>query len=65
MDRYCRIDLHDKGAIADACDRRSVSNETETELVVKQVGDRVSRNDQQERMAVGGCTYDRLGADVA
>jgi hypothetical protein len=65
MDRYCRIDLHDEGPIADACNRRSVSDETEVELIVEHVGDRVSRNHQKERMAVGGRTDDCLGRDIA
>src|SRR6202022_3105368 len=63
IDRYRWIDLHDKGAIAYACDRRSVSDETEIELIVKHVGDPVSGNYQKERMAVGGRTRDRLGGD--
>src|SRR5262249_50808796 len=65
MDQYCRIDLHDEGPIADACNRRSVPDETEVELVVEHVGDGVSRNHQKERMAVGGRTDDRLGGDIA
>ena len=65
IDRYCWIDLHDKGPAANACNRHSVSDEIEIELIVKRDGDRVCRNDQKERIAVGGRTYDRLGADVA
>ena len=45
--------------------RDRVSDETEVELVVKHVGDRVSRNHEKERMAVGGRSNDRLGGDVA
>jgi len=59
------INLHDKRPMANACDRRSVAYEIEIELIVKRDGDRVCRNDQKERIAVGGRTYDRLGADVA
>jgi len=59
------IDLHDKRATANACDRRSVADEIEIQPIVKCDGNRVCRNDQKERMAVGGRTRDRLGADVA
>src|ERR1700704_7070376 len=65
MDRYRWIDLHDERSIAYACDRRRVSHETEIELIGEQIGDRVSRNDQKERMAVGGRTRDGLGGDIA
>ena len=50
--------------MADARDRRSVSDEIEIELVEKHVRDRISRNYQKERMAVGGRTHDRLGGDL-
>src|SRR5262249_24182606 len=59
------IDLHDKRPVANACDRRSVADEIEIQLIVKRDGNRVCQNDQKERMAVGGRTRDRLGADVA
>src|SRR5262249_47294554 len=39
------IDLHDKGPVANACDRRSVADEIEIQLVVKRDGDRVCRSE--------------------
>src|SRR6516162_9829410 len=63
MDRCRWIDLHDKRAVAYARDRRRISDETEIEIIVEQVGDPVSGNDQKERMAVGGRTDDCLGGD--
>src|SRR5262249_24854214 len=58
------IDLHDKRPVANACDRHSVADEIEIELIIKRDGDRVCRNDQKECMAVGGRTRDRLGTDI-
>src|SRR4029453_5695227 len=65
LDRYAWIDRHHKGPMANGCNRRGVSNEIEIELIEKRVRGCVSRNHEQERMAVGGRTYDRLGGDVA
>src|SRR5262245_16579930 len=64
MDRCRCIDLHNKGSVAYACDRRSVLDEIEIELIVKHVGDPVSGNDQKQRMAVGGRTRHYLGGDL-
>src|SRR5215472_19337719 len=49
-----RIDLHDLGHAEDAGDRRDVAKKHEAELVVERRVDRVSRDDQQERMPVRG-----------
>ena len=53
------------GIADDARDRRDVADEIEIELVVERRVDRVRSRDQEERVAVGGRTHDRLGADIA
>jgi hypothetical protein len=55
---------HDKGRAGNACDRRDVADEIEVERVVERRIDRVRRDDQKERIAVRGCTHDRLGGDI-
>src|SRR5207237_8611652 len=40
-------------------------DELEVELAIEHRLDRVTRSDQQERIAVGRRTHDRLGADIA
>ena len=49
----------------DARDRRDVADEIEIELFVQRRVDRVRRSDQEERVAIGGRTHDRLGGDIA
>src|SRR3954447_14230532 len=56
---------HDKGTTDQARDRRDVANEIETEVVVKRRIDRVRRTDQEQRVTVRSCMYDRLGGDIA
>src|SRR6476660_4613003 len=65
LDWHRWIDRHRKGPMANGGNRHGVPNEIETELVEKRVRGCVSRNDEKQRMPVGGRTYDRLGGDVA
>jgi len=51
-------------SIINAGDRRDVADEIETKLFVQRGIDRVRRGDQEERVAIGGRTDDRLGADI-
>src|SRR6516225_5189089 len=55
----------DIGRPHDACDRRDVADEIEIELVVERRIDCVESTDQEQRVAVGRGTHDRLGGDVA
>jgi hypothetical protein len=55
---------HDVGHDNDAGDRRDVANEIETKLFVQRSIDCVGRGDQEERVAIGGRTHDRLGGDI-
>src|SRR3954467_12870609 len=55
---------HDVGHDHNAGDRRDVADEIETKLFVQRSIDRVCRGDQEERVAIGGRTDDRLGADI-
>src|SRR5215510_8003219 len=48
-----------------ACDRRDVADEIETELVIERGVDRVPTADYEQRVAVRRCAHDRLGADIA
>src|SRR5262245_42692298 len=53
------------GHAHNARNRRNVAHEIEIELVVKCRCDRAGRARQQDRVAVGGRAYDRLGTDIA
>jgi hypothetical protein len=67
-DRFGRnswIDLHHVRRTHDAGDRGDVVDEIEIELLVERCADRIVRPDQEERIAVWGCTDGRLGADSA
>src|SRR5262244_427716 len=48
-----------------ACDRRDVADEIETELVIERGVDGVPTADYEQRVAVRRCAHDRLGADIA
>src|SRR5205085_4145891 len=48
----------------DAPDRCHVANKLEIELIVERRVDRVRRSDEEERVAVRRCAYDRLGRDI-
>jgi hypothetical protein len=58
------MDRHDKRLADDACDRRDVTDEMEIEFVVERRVDRLCRGDHEQRVAIGGRAYDRLGTDV-
>src|SRR5262245_65578542 len=49
----------------DADNRRDVLDEIEIEIFVEGGANRIRGGDLQKRIAVGGCLYDRLGADIA
>src|SRR5262245_15338587 len=57
--------LHDEGRAGNACDWCDVADEIEFEIAVQCRVPRVYRSDQEQRIAVGRRTYDRLGADIA
>ena len=59
------IDHHDAGHAHDACDRRDAVDEIETKLVIERGVDGVPTADQEQRVAVGRGTHDRLGGDIA
>src|SRR5262245_17831741 len=66
--RRCRnrwIHRHDDGRADDARDRRYVADQIVVELVVERRVDGVVGGYQEERIAVGRCTHDRFGADIA
>src|SRR5215467_11536293 len=50
---------------SNARDRRDVEDEIEIELVVEGGVDRVHSNASEKRIAVGGCTYNGLSANIA
>ena len=56
---------HDVRHVVHGRDRRDVADEIEIELVVERRVDRVESTDQEQRVAVGRGTRDRLGGDVA
>jgi hypothetical protein len=56
---------HDERRAYDACDRRDVTDEIEIELVVERRVDRVPCANNEQRVAVGRGTHNRLGADIA
>jgi hypothetical protein len=53
------------GSAHDTRDWHDVAGEIEIKLVVDGRVDRVRRTRQEERVSVGGCTHDRLSADIA
>src|SRR5262249_42400802 len=53
------------GLATNSSDRRDVADKIETELVVERRVDHMRAGDQEERIAIRRCTYDRLGADSA
>src|SRR5215475_8917066 len=55
---------HDVGHDNDAGDRRDIADETEIKLFVERSIDGVYRSDEEERVAIGGRTHDRLGGDI-
>src|SRR5271156_99397 len=59
------VHFHDLGYADDTGDRRDVVNEIEIELAIKRRVDRVPRADQEQRIAIRGRAYYRLGADIA
>jgi len=58
------VQHQDVGVANDASDRRDIADKIVIELVVERRVDRVRRADQEQRIAVGGRTHDRLGADI-
>src|SRR5262245_32066483 len=50
---------------SNGCDERDVADEIEIQLLVERRVDCGIRADQQQRIAIGGCAYDRLCTDVA
>src|SRR5262249_61586440 len=56
---------HDVRHVVQGRDRRDVADEIEIELVVERRVDRVESTGQEQRVAVGWGTHDRLGGDVA
>src|SRR5262245_11468143 len=57
--------LHNKRRAVKACDRCDVADEVEIEIVVERCIDRVWWNASEKPMAVRGCSYDRLCANIA
>src|SRR5712675_2942407 len=64
LGRKRRICQHDLRLPRNACDRRDIADEIETEFWVERRIDRFRRTDHQERITVGGRPYDRLSRDV-
>src|SRR6516225_8145486 len=65
--RFCwnrEIRHHELGHASDACDRRDVTVEIETKLLVQRRVDRVCPSDQEDRVAIWGRTNDRFGSDI-
>jgi hypothetical protein len=60
-----RVDLHDQGIEAHACDWCDVARETKIELFVERRIDGVRRAGQEERIAVRGRFRGCLGAEIA
>src|SRR5262245_30188751 len=56
---------HDVRHVVQGRDRRDVADEIEIELVVERRVDRVKSTDQEQRVAVGRGTHDRLSGDIA
>src|SRR6516162_9643117 len=65
--RHRGMDLYGKRVSSNARDRRDVADEIEIEieLVVEGGVDRVHSDASEKRIAVGGRTYNGLGADIA
>src|SRR5215467_10110426 len=62
FDRNRWIDLHHERDADEACDRRNIVDEIEVEFLVERCTDGVCPGGDEERIAVRGCTHDRLGA---
>ena len=56
---------HDMGRVHDTGDWHDVADEIEIKVVVDRRVYHVRRSRQEERVSVGGCTHDRLSADIA
>src|ERR1700746_4147026 len=56
---------YDVRLAVNACDRRDVADEIETELVIERGVDGVPTADDEQRVAVRRCAHARLGADIA
>ena len=63
--RDCRIDRHDEGGEVNAGDRRNVTDEIESEVVVNRRIDRVRGSNLEQRIAVRSCGRDDFSADIA
>src|SRR5262249_10540476 len=59
------VRYHDVVDTGDASNGRDVAAEIETKLFVQRSTDRVSRSDEEERIAVRERAHDRLGGDIA
>src|SRR5262245_60008748 len=55
---------HDVGGVDKRRDWRDVTEEMEIELLVKRRVDCVRRSGEKQRVAVGICVHDSLGADI-
>src|SRR5262249_21709423 len=64
FDRHRGMHLYGKRVASNARDRRDVADEIEIELVVEGGVDRVHSNASEKRIAVGGRTYNGLGATL-
>ncbi len=58
------IYFHDKGQVADHCDRSDVVDEIEVEFIVQCRVHCHRRGDQEQGIAVRGCAHDCLDADI-
>src|SRR5262245_62828595 len=65
LGRNGRVYLHDVGRADDACNGRDVAQEIEIELLVQGCIYCLRRTDQKKCVAIGGCTHDRFGCDIA
>src|SRR5271163_2886915 len=62
---HCRINFHYIGHADDAPDRRDITDEIETELVVERCVNRVRYSGQKQRITVCWCTHRCLCGDIA
>ena len=49
----------------DACDRRDVTHEIETQIFIKRRIDGISARGAKERITIRKCFYDEFGTDIA
>jgi len=63
--RDCRIDHHDEGSKVNVGDRRNVTDEIESEVVVNRRIERVRGGNHKQRMAVRRCSRDEFSAEIA